>query len=122
MTVVYGSNNIEERKKLWKGLGQIGATINMHWSICGDFNSLFTSEDRIGGQLIHDHDTRGFQDMMDSLNLVDMKVMGRHFTWTNKHIWSKIKRDVYNDIWIMKHGGITAQFLENYFFDHSYFK
>ncbi|PHT65887.1 hypothetical protein T459_30312 [Capsicum annuum] len=117
MTVVYESNNMEERKELWKGLGQIRANIIIPWCICGDFNLPLTSEDRIGGQLIHDYETRDFQEMMDRLNLVDMKAMGRYFTWTNKHIWSKIDRDVCNNRWIMQYGGVTAQFLKNYFSD-----
>lgn len=90
LTVIYGSNNMEERRELWEGLKLIGSTITMPWSICGDFNSPLTSEDRIGGQLINDNEIRDFQAMMNVLNLVDIKTMGRHFTWTNKHIWSKL--------------------------------
>lgn len=31
----------------------------------------------------------------------------------------QIDRAVRNDLWVMPHGGITTQFLENYFSDHS---
>lgn len=49
LTIVYGSNHMEERRDLWDGIIKIGAAMSMPWCICRDFNSPLTSEDRIGG-------------------------------------------------------------------------
>lgn len=54
--------------------------------ICGDFNVVLNSEDRMGGQPVHDNETIDFKEIMDKLSLMDMKAMERHFTWTNKHV------------------------------------
>lgn len=58
----------------------------MPWCICGDFNFVLGSKDQKGGQPLYDNETRDFKVVMDNLNLMDMKAMGRHFTWTNKHV------------------------------------
>lgn len=49
LTVVYDSNNMEERKELWKNLLKIGNSINEPWCICGDFNTLVNTKDTVGG-------------------------------------------------------------------------
>ncbi|KAF3672647.1 hypothetical protein T459_05081 [Capsicum annuum] len=117
--VVYGSNNLEERKEMWKGILQIGALIDVPWCICGDFNTPLHKDDRRGGNSIVEAETRDFQKAVEDLNLVDMKATGRQFTWTNKHVWSKIDRVICNEEWVIRYGSITEQFLENNMFDHA---
>ncbi|KAF3642699.1 hypothetical protein FXO38_20978 [Capsicum annuum] len=117
--VVYGNNNLEERKEMWKGILQIGALIDVPWCICGDFNTPLHKDDRRGGNPIVEAETRDFQKAVEDLNLVDMKATGRQFTWTNKHVWSKIDRVICNEEWVIRYGSITEQFLENNMFDHA---
>lgn len=81
----------------------------------------------MGGQPVIDYETKHFQEIMKALNLVDMKALnlvdmkalGRHFTWTNNHVWSEIDNAICNDMWVMDYGGIVAQFLKNHISDHS---
>lgn len=47
-----------------------------------------------------------------------MKATGRVFTWTNRHIWSKIDRALCNEECI-SYGHITTQFEEKHFLDNS---
>ncbi|PHU26264.1 hypothetical protein BC332_04596 [Capsicum chinense] len=100
--VVYGSNNLEERKEMWKGILQIGALIDVLWCICGDFNTPLHKDDRRGGNPIVEAETRDFQKAVEDLNLVDMKATGRQFTWINKHVWSNIDRVICNEEWVMR--------------------
>lgn len=71
------------------------------------------------GQPIIDAETKDFQETMEMLKLVDKKAYGRHYTWTNKHVWSKIDRAICNEDWVLKYGSLIAQLLENNFSDHS---
>nr|XP_033516233.1 uncharacterized protein LOC108947930 [Nicotiana tomentosiformis] len=56
---------------------------------------------------------------MDSLCLCDMKATGRFFTWSNRHVCSRIDRAICNDKWTVKYGSITAHFRKNFFSDHT---
>lgn len=119
MTVVYAKNTIEDRRRLWKNLVQIGTNITDPWCLCGDFNIPLNCTDRIGGQQVTDSETRDCQHVMDILNLFNMKAVGRIYTWSNGHVRSKIDRDLCNSTWMTKFGTITAQFKENAFSDHT---
>ncbi|XP_062100450.1 uncharacterized protein LOC133806354 [Humulus lupulus] len=60
-TVVYGSNSMEERKKLWDKLASIGQ-LKYPWIIFGDFNAMFSYQDRNGGRQILAKDIADAQD------------------------------------------------------------
>ncbi|XP_070003265.1 uncharacterized protein [Nicotiana sylvestris] len=79
MTVIYGKNTIAERRNLWAGLLRVGSAINEPWCICGDFNTPLHSTYRTGGQSVTKYETREFQQVLDFLNLIDMKASGRFF-------------------------------------------
>ncbi|XP_060195078.1 uncharacterized protein LOC132624291 [Lycium barbarum] len=119
IAVVYGKNTIEERKSLWAELARIGSIITTPWCICGDFNTPLSIEDRVGGQQVTQYETNDFRQMVDTLNLTDMKATGRVLTWTNGHVWSRIDRALCNPAWNLTYGRITADFKENNFSDHS---
>lgn len=40
LTVVYGSNEVDERKNLWKDLYDISGSITGAWVVLGDFNDV----------------------------------------------------------------------------------
>nr|XP_016489984.1 PREDICTED: uncharacterized protein LOC107809777 [Nicotiana tabacum] len=102
MTVIYGKNTIAERRDLWAGLLRVGSVINEPWCICGDFNTPLHTTDKTGGQPVTEYETREFQKVLNSLNLTDMKASGRFYTWTNRHVWSRIDRALCNAPWIME--------------------
>ncbi|XP_059301879.1 uncharacterized protein LOC132053792 [Lycium ferocissimum] len=119
LTVVYGSNDSNERKALWDGLVRSVRIVTFPRCMCGDFNSPLNYEDRVGGQPVADQKVQDFRDVCHNLKLTDMKSTGRFLTWTNRHIWSKINRALCNPEWMIQRGIITAKFLENHFSDHS---
>ncbi|KAM6577500.1 hypothetical protein CsatB_029337 [Cannabis sativa] len=65
VTAVYGSNSKEERKALWTKLSSIGHP-NLPWVILGDFNAMFSYEDRNGGRQIQAKDIEDAQDWLAS--------------------------------------------------------
>ncbi|KAK6795540.1 hypothetical protein RDI58_008994 [Solanum bulbocastanum] len=86
LTVIYAKNAREERRTLWQELLRIGPTITEPWCICRDYNSPLLDLDRIGGQHVSESETKDLQQVINVLNLTDMKSTGRRYTWTNGHI------------------------------------
>lgn len=59
-----------------KGLG------GLVWCVVGDFNAVKAKEERRGRKFGFDaNEARGFQDLIDELNLIDLPFIGRRFTW-----------------------------------------
>lgn len=81
ITVVYASPNLARRVQLWDDLSQLAETIDQPWSVLGDFNAIFTDEERRGGA--SSPSTMGFRDMISNCNLVDAGFQGSPFTWRN---------------------------------------
>ncbi|XP_060962288.1 uncharacterized protein LOC115695747 [Cannabis sativa] len=63
LTVVYGSNSMNERKDLWNKLASIGH-LNAPWIILGDFNAMFAYKDRSGGKRIKDLEIQDSQNWL----------------------------------------------------------
>lgn len=48
VTIVYAKNDLKRREILWQDIMQITLQQQLHWVVCGDFNSVLNSEDRLG--------------------------------------------------------------------------
>lgn len=57
-------------------------------------------------------------DCLQECGLEDMRCRGRHFTWTNNTITSKIDRILINDKWIEEHAVVVADFATESLFYH----
>ncbi|XP_070045727.1 uncharacterized protein [Nicotiana tomentosiformis] len=83
LTVVYAKNTVQHREELWAELQQVGAPISTPWILCGDFNNVLTTKDRIG-QPVTSIEIQGFRGMLNSLQPTPIRSIGWHFTWCNK--------------------------------------
>ncbi|XP_020271184.1 uncharacterized protein LOC109846370 [Asparagus officinalis] len=103
---VYGYNNMQARKDLWTKLSLIHKSIgNIPWLICGDFNTMLCSEEKLGGSVLTDADTNDFSSFIEDCQLSHLKTIGCFFTWNNKQdqdtrVWSRLDRALVNDDWI----------------------
>ncbi|VFQ96632.1 unnamed protein product [Cuscuta campestris] len=109
---VYGFNELEERKSLWKDI-ETYASSNEAWCVIGDFNVVLTSEDRKGGNPVSNGETADFRDCLEKCGLEEMPFSGPYFTWNNKQkggdrIYSKLDRMVANIEWVLKMGTKTV--------------
>lgn len=52
------------------------------------------------GSPIQVHETTNFAEFIQVTNLMELKVVGREFTWTNKHAFGRIDRGLVNPIWV----------------------
>lgn len=62
----------------------------------GDFNAILELEDRMHGNVVQDHETRDFREFVEDVGMIELKAIGRPFTWTNSHVFSKIDRALVN--------------------------
>ncbi|XP_074298347.1 uncharacterized protein LOC141629207 [Silene latifolia] len=103
-TVVYGSNDEEERLNLWNDLKHIKDSWVGPWCICGDFNNLLDFNERLG-RPVHWSDITEFRDCVDYCEVVDIKAQGAFFTWNNKQesstrVYSRLDRFMINGDWL----------------------
>ncbi|XP_075108980.1 uncharacterized protein LOC142180803 [Nicotiana tabacum] len=116
---VYGLHIVQDRKELWRKLREIENKQQEPWLVMGDFNAIFEVEDRIHETMVQDHEIRDFREFVEDAGMTELKAIGRSFTWTNSHVFSKINRAIVNGKWMSKMPPIQVHVLDPYFSDHS---
>ncbi|KAM6563883.1 hypothetical protein CsatB_023881 [Cannabis sativa] len=121
-TFVYGSNSLEERKDLWKGLCNLKLHVKP-WLILGDFNSVFYYSNRSGVKQVSKKEIEDSNNWL-ALGLVDwLSSSGSHFTWTNNQdgqeiICSRIDHVFKNEDWLDAFPNSSATFQWETTLDH----
>ncbi|XP_019258106.1 PREDICTED: uncharacterized protein LOC109236386 [Nicotiana attenuata] len=100
-STIYGLHNINDRKELWEMIRIIEKQVKEPWLLMGDFNSIFGDEDRMQGRDVLDSETKDFREVVEECNLAELPTIGRSYTWTNSHVFSRIDRALVNDKWIL---------------------
>ncbi|XP_074265884.1 uncharacterized protein LOC141588336 [Silene latifolia] len=122
-TLVYGFNKIQERESLWESIKGYSVSVVGPWLVCGDFNSITSVDERIGGADVTWAEIAPMRSMMSGCNLYELKVTGSYYTWNNKHendtkVYSRLDRVIVNDDWILSYPDSVAQFLPEGLYDH----
>ncbi|XP_020272640.1 uncharacterized protein LOC109847811 [Asparagus officinalis] len=113
------------RKQLWAELTDIQILIgNTPWLLSGDFNSVTSDEEKLGGVTLTDADTQDFTNFIKDCDLSQLKTIGCYYTWNNKQdpvsrVWSRLDRTLANDSWINLYNSSQAEYLLPSFSDHS---
>lgn len=66
-----------------------------------DFNSVLNSQDIQHGTAIEDMETRDFREFMSDAGMNELPTVGRYYTCTNSHTYSRIDRGIVNINWMM---------------------
>ncbi|XP_058752429.1 uncharacterized protein LOC131625599 [Vicia villosa] len=123
LTAVYADNKLEERKKLWKHIENIGDDLQGPWSIMGDFNNVLCSTDKIGGRLVKEYEYSYLIKMMEKNGLYEMESKGDKYTWFNNHvdgaIYSRIDRVIANVEWLQQNNHLSLYVMGPNISDHS---
>lgn len=124
MTVVYGFNTIEQRKALWDGLNGIAQGINSPWLVCGDFNALQYSDDRLMGTPVSYAEIQGLSERVHDLLLNELNWRGEYYTQTNQQhgddrICSRLDRAFGNYGLMMQWGQVTTEYDAHGISDHA---
>ncbi|KAH0657699.1 hypothetical protein KY290_027261 [Solanum tuberosum] len=85
----------------------------------GDFNSILTAEDKPIGSQVQSSKTRDFQECINDCNLTELVTVGRKFTWTNGHVFSRIDRALVNAEWVLHMPIVQVLVMDPLFSDHS---
>lgn len=79
---IYAPNDVVDRRGVWEELLALKAVSSNPWCVGGDFNEIKAISERVGCQRME----RGMKDFLEFCNdmeLLDLLMMGRRFTWTN---------------------------------------
>ncbi|XP_020259145.1 uncharacterized protein LOC109835584 [Asparagus officinalis] len=122
---IYGYNLMENRKDLWSELKLIHQSIgNTPWLLCGDFNVVIGNEEKLGGSLLSEANTKDFKDFIDGYHLNHLKLIGCFIHGIIRRImfsrvWSRLDRALVNDSWINIFSSSQVEFLLPHFSNHS---
>lgn len=99
-TFVYGFNILVKRRPLWNELKNFGIGLSMPWLVLGDFNNVLSPNEKKGGLMVKNYETKDFVDCVASLDLIDVKSIGCFYTWMSPKVCSKLDRVMVNNMWI----------------------
>ncbi|XP_074278315.1 uncharacterized protein LOC141601908 [Silene latifolia] len=122
LTMIYAFNGLHERIELWNTLKDISATYCTPWLWLGDFNTVMSPIERLGGNTT-DAEMEHFQDCVSICGMEDIPATGAMFTWSNKQevndrVYSRLDRAMGNQEWLDDYATSLAHFHPEGLFDH----
>ncbi|KAJ8749949.1 hypothetical protein K2173_013864 [Erythroxylum novogranatense] len=118
ITFVYGSSQIQGRKKLWENLSLMAELVQGPWMFTGDFNSILFTDERKGGPIRNPRRCRMFQEFMFETGLQDIGFNGPKFTWCRGSLFQRSDRAVVNGDWEISFPNTSVTHLERLKSDH----
>ncbi|XP_074304625.1 uncharacterized protein LOC141639376 [Silene latifolia] len=120
--MVYAFNGLYERVEIWNILKGIAGECNDPWLWLGDFNTVLSLVERLGGNT-SDAEMEHFQDCVSICEMEDIPATGALFTWSNKQgpcdrVYSRLDRVMGNQKWMDNFGTSLAHFHPEGLFDH----
>lgn len=93
LTGLYGEPNRAKRRETWDLIRFLARDNSLPWVLIGDMNNVACQMDKKGGRRYPSWLIRGFQDVMDDCELMDMDLQGYPFTFERGHgtaTWTEI--------------------------------
>jgi hypothetical protein len=120
---VYAKCNLVDKRRLWREIlmtkGGFGDNI---WCVVGDFNSVLESSDRrgVGVASSGGREMEEFRDFVRQLEMVDLPLLGRQFTWfhSNGLTMSRLDRILISADWLSLWGSPTVWVVNRDVSDH----
>lgn len=94
--------------------------MDIPWVVCGDFNAIFSLEDKILGSHNLD-DIQWANIFLNDFGLLEPPSTGRRFTWSNGQanpIWVKLYHFVVNQAWMAQFPKLSQNSLPRLGSDH----
>ncbi|XP_019258914.1 PREDICTED: uncharacterized protein LOC109237108 [Nicotiana attenuata] len=89
------------------------------WLAMGDYNGVLHPQDKQYGSEVQEMETKDFKEYMRDTGMNELQYVGRSYTWTNNHTYSRIDRGLVNITWMMTMPNVKVQLLEPMVSDHS---
>ncbi|KAL0405915.1 UNVERIFIED_CONTAM: hypothetical protein Slati_3905400 [Sesamum latifolium] len=108
ITVVYGSNNVANRRGLWGNLVSIMETVDdVPWMVMGDFNTVLDYSEVCGASGDIGTAMEEFRSCVVDMGLLPIPLQGAVFTWHNcsigpRSLWKRLDRMLVNDSWFAR--------------------
>ncbi|XP_074298901.1 uncharacterized protein LOC141629876 [Silene latifolia] len=123
LTMVYAFNEGVDRVELWHKLSLIAAGCDEPWAIAGDFNTVISPDERLGGYTKKE-DMDDFINCLNTCGMVDIPASGAFYTWTNKQDaahrkFSRLDRFLINTEWVSMFPEMHAHFHPEGIMDHN---
>ena len=99
---IYAPNEKRARAEVFNELGGLKQSCQFPWVVGGDFNEVKRISERKGCTRATSG-MRTFVNFISAMDLVDLPLVGRRFTWSNKQKnekWSKLDRFLVSVEWI----------------------
>lgn len=116
---IYAPNNYMDRRSLWNELVVMKERSDVPWCIGGDFNEIRSISERLGCTRL-DRGMRDFQNFLSEMEVRDIPLIGRRFTWSNfqeTNIQSRLDRFVFSQEWL-DHFKLSQWGLQRLISDH----
>ncbi|XP_074306336.1 uncharacterized protein LOC141641578 [Silene latifolia] len=123
LTMVYAFNGVMDKKPLWDRLCSLKTGISGAWVICGDFNTVLTPVERLGGASTAE-EMDYFNACIDECEVGDCPASDSLYTWCNKYeaatrVYSRLDRVLINHQWLNDNSQAYAHFYNARLFDHT---
>ncbi|CAN1177321.1 Putative ribonuclease H protein At1g65750, partial [Linum perenne] len=115
---VYDSPRGFIRMELWDHIRELHQRTRGPWLLCGDFNSIRTMDDKVGGAAFNSARCREFNQCADDCQLLDVDFTGPRFTWFHGQIRQRLDRAVCNAEWTMSFPEVVVRHLPRIRSDH----
>jgi exonuclease III len=120
---VYSKCDLLVKRRLWETLTSVKMNLGgENWCFLGDFNSVISREERRGVSHVDSfsQEMREFADFVENLELVDIPIIGRRFTWFHPsgNAMSRIDRVLLSEEWIDVWGQNSLWVLPRDVLDH----
>jgi hypothetical protein len=121
LSTVYGPTLRAEKEAFLAEIRDIRAACPGPWLVCGDFNIIYQAADKNNGRL-HRRLMRAFRRVIDDLELVDLHLSGRSFTWSNERdrpTLERLDRALASVTWLDEHPNHALRTLSSDSSDHA---
>ncbi|XP_059310022.1 uncharacterized protein LOC132061183 [Lycium ferocissimum] len=85
---------MDVRVALWDHLRDQDNRTNRPWLLMGYYNAILEVDDRVLGFAIPYNEIRDFREFLE--DITEAEILGRDYTWTNTHVYSRIDRALVN--------------------------
>ncbi|KAK7281208.1 hypothetical protein RIF29_08984 [Crotalaria pallida] len=122
VVIIYSPCNLTDKRKLWAEIYQLKCSSAIQfWCVMGDFNTIRDRAERRGSVL--SVDTRGmrlFNSWIDEMELVDLPLIGRRFTYYQAGgvAMSRIDRIMVSNEWLSYWPSTSQWAIPREFSDH----
>ena len=118
VTVVYGPQGDQQKLEFLRELRAISTIVSDKWLLIGDFNLILDARDKSNSNL-NRRLMSVFRHAVQDLELRELNLRGRKFTWSNDSTQTRIDRAFCTSQWDFMMPGCMLQALSSMVSDHA---